>query len=47
MKKIMAAAVIAFALASCAHTADDEDEEQGGGERVEAPAPETGDLETA
>lgn len=47
MKKFIAAAVIAFALTSCAHTADDEDEQQGGGERVEAPAGETGEAKTA
>ncbi len=48
MKKILAAAIIAFALASCAHTKDeDEDAPQGGGERVEAPASESGDLEAA
>ncbi len=47
MKKFAVAAIIAFALASCAHTHgdDDDDEAQGGGERVEAPA--AGDTETA
>lgn len=47
MKKILAVAIIAFAVASCAHTKHDEDEQQGGGERVEAPASDLGEAETA
>ena len=47
MKKVIVIVATVFALASCAHTQDDGDEAQGGGERVEAPASESGAPETA